>query len=68
VLTYSVEHLPSFNAAFYNGARAELFKVAEITVAPREARAFEVPAGQFFRIMSVEGPQVGDLNLWNAHA
>jgi uncharacterized protein len=26
-----------------------------------------VPAGHFFRIVSVEGPQVGDLNLWNAH-
>ena len=23
-------------------------------------------AGHFFRIMSVEGPQVGDLNVWNA--
>jgi uncharacterized protein len=26
-----------------------------------------VAAGHFFRIVSVEGPQVGDLNLWNAH-
>ena len=34
---------------------------------PREAKAFEVPAGHFFRIVSVEGPQVGDLNLWNVH-
>jgi uncharacterized protein YcgI (DUF1989 family) len=25
-----------------------------------------VPAGGFFRISSVEGPQVGDLNLWHA--
>ena len=24
------------------------------------------PAGHFFRIVSVDGPQVGDLNLWNA--
>src|ERR1700756_3065140 len=67
VLTYSVEQLPSFNAAFYSGARAELSKVTELTVPPRDARAFEVPAGHFFRIVSVEGPQVGDLNLWNAH-
>ena len=28
---------------------------------------FEVPAGHFFRIYSVDGPQVGDLNLWNAN-
>jgi Domain of unknown function (DUF1989) len=67
VLTYSVEQLPSFDDAFYNAARAELSKVAELTVLPREAKAFEVPAGHFFRIVSIEGPQVGDLNLWNAH-
>jgi uncharacterized protein YcgI (DUF1989 family) len=40
--------------------------VSEILVPPREARCFRVAAGQFFRIHSVEGPQVGDLNLWNA--
>ena len=67
VLTYSVEQLRSFDAVFYNDARAELSKVAEVTVPPREATAFEVPAGHFFRIVSVEGPQVGDLNLWNPH-
>ena len=50
VLTYSVEQLPSFDAAFYNQARAELSKVAEVTVRAREAKAFEVPAGHFFRI------------------
>jgi len=57
VLTYSVERLPSFDAAFYNRARAELSEVAELTVPPRRAKAFEVPAGHFFRIVSVEGPQ-----------
>ena len=67
VLTYSVEQLPSFDAEFYNAARAELSNVAELMVLPREAMAFEVPARHFFRIVSVEGPQVGDLNLWNAH-
>ena len=66
-LTYSVEQLPAFDAAFYNGARAEVSKVGELTVPPREAKAFEVSAGHFFRIVSVEGPQVGDLNLWNTH-
>src|SRR6516165_3987083 len=67
VLTYSVEQLPSLNTAFYKKARAELSQVAELTVSPRDAKAFEVPAGHFFRIVSVEGPQVSDLNLWNAH-
>ena len=63
VLAYSVEQLPSFDAAFYNRARAELSKVAELTVLPRETKAFEVPTGHFFRIVSLEGPQVGNLNL-----
>src|SRR5262249_62084799 len=67
VLTYSVEQLPSFDAALYDRARAELSKVAELTVPPRDAKAFEVAAGHFFRIVSVGGPQVGDLHLWNAH-
>jgi uncharacterized protein len=67
MLTYSVEEMPSFDAAFYNGARSEVSKVAELTVPPRDAKAFEVSAGHLFRIVSVEGPQVGDLNLWNAH-
>ena len=56
----------AFDAAFYNKARAELSQVAELTVPPRDAKAFEVPAGHLFRIVSVEGRQVGDLNLWNA--
>jgi uncharacterized protein len=67
VLTYAVEKLPSFDAAFYNRVHAELSKVAELTVPPRDATAFEVPAGHFFRIVCVEGPQVGDLNVWSAH-
>ncbi len=37
-------------------------------IPPREARCFHVPAGHFFRITSVQGPQVGDLNLWSAAA
>lgn len=41
-----------------------LRKTEEITVPPRDARCIEVPAGAYFRIVSVEGSQVGDLNLW----
>ena len=48
-------------------ARAQLFKAAELTVLPRDAKAFEVPAGHFFRIVGVKGSQAGDLNLWKAH-
>jgi uncharacterized protein YcgI (DUF1989 family) len=66
VIAYPVERLPAFDASFYEAARSELTKLSEIIVPPRDARCFRVPAGHFFRIVS-EGPQVADLNLWNAH-
>jgi uncharacterized protein len=37
------------------------------TVPIRDGLAWRVPAGHVTRIVAVEGPQVGDLNLWNAH-
>ena len=40
-------------------------KSDEVTVPPRDAACIEVPAGCFFRIVSVAGSQVGDLNIWN---
>ena len=66
VIAYAVENLPPFDDVFYDRARSRMRKVEEILVPPREARAFRVPAGHVFRIVSVGGPQVGDLNLWNA--
>jgi hypothetical protein len=66
VVVYAVDRLPAYDAAFYDNARSELRKIGETLVPPRDARTFDVPAGHFFRIVSVEGPQVGDLNLWNA--
>ena len=65
-IVYPVGQMPPFDTAFYAAARAKLEKTSELTVPPRDARAFAVPAGQLFRIVSIEGPQVGDLNLWNA--
>jgi uncharacterized protein YcgI (DUF1989 family) len=66
VICYPVDGLPRPDMGRYQAARATLRPVAEVLVPPREARSFRVPAGQFFRIHSREGPQVGDLNLWNA--
>ncbi len=66
VIAYPNGSLPAFDAAFYSSARDGATKIAEIIVPPRDARAFTVPAGHFFRIVSIDGPQVGDLNLWNA--
>jgi len=59
--------MPPFDTAFYAAARAKLEKTSELTVPPRDARAFSVAAGSLIKIVSVEGPQVGDLNLWNLH-
>jgi uncharacterized protein YcgI (DUF1989 family) len=66
VICYSVDRLPPNDSAFYENVRRDLTKISELIVPPREARTFSVPAGHIFRIVSIEGPQVGDLNLWNA--
>jgi uncharacterized protein len=67
VICYPVEGLPAPDLAPYLAAREGWERVSEVLIPAREARCFDVPAGHFFRITSVEGPQVGDLNLWNAH-
>lgn len=33
----------------------------------RSGKAWEVPAGHLCRLVTVDGPQVGDLNIWNRH-
>src|SRR5258708_23073165 len=66
-VVYPTVSRPEVNLALYARAREAMDKIAELTVAPRDGEAFEVPAGHFFRIVCLEGPQVGDLNLWHAH-
>ena len=66
VICYPVDGLPPADMAAYRAARAGWTQVAQVVIPPRDARCFEVPAGHYFRICSTEGPQVGDLNLWNA--
>lgn len=67
IVCYRVDQLPPYDEAFYQRARSTMSKQSELVVAPRDAEAFEVPAGHIFRIVGMEGSQVGDLNLWNAH-
>jgi uncharacterized protein YcgI (DUF1989 family) len=67
LVCYEVDRLPTSSLGLYQQARETLSKVAEVIVPPRDGACFEVPAGCFFRISSVEGSQVGDLNLWNLH-
>ena len=66
VIVYPNDSLAPPDLDLYRQARASAEKVNEVLVQPRDAACFHAAAGQFFRISSVEGPQVGDLNLWAA--
>ncbi|KAI4922487.1 hypothetical protein J4E90_000918 [Alternaria incomplexa] len=44
-----------------------LIKTQDFTIPPRSGKAWTVPAGALFRLSTPEGPQVGDLNVWNQH-
>ncbi|WP_417694925.1 urea carboxylase-associated family protein [Roseibium sp.] len=66
VICYPTDTLPNADLPLYLAARAGAAKVGEVVVAPRDAASIEVPAGHFLRVSSVEGAQVGDLNLFNA--
>lgn len=65
VVCYPPDSLPRPDLAGLTALRAGATRTGEVRVSPRDAACIDVPAGAFFRITSVEGPQVGDLNLWN---
>lgn len=65
VIAYPTDNLPLPNLSHYQLMREKMVMVDKLVVPPREAATFTVSAGNFFRIVSTEGPQVGDLNLWN---
>jgi len=67
VICYRSDQLPPYDAKLYSKARSSMELVQEVTIAPRDANVFEVPAGSVFRIVCTEGHQVGDLNLWNTN-
>lgn len=67
VVCYDVASVPARDSSDVALFRKELQVIDTIVVQPRNAACFEVPAGHGFRIRSVDGPQVGDLNLWNQH-
>lgn len=66
VICYPTAALPQPDVGPFQAARKGWTKLSETLVPAREAGCFSVPAGHFFRITSIEGPQVGDLNLWSA--
>lgn len=56
--------------AFYGGiaqCQNDRKLIQSFTVPIRSGRAWTVPAGHVFRIVTLEGPQVADFNMWNLH-
>src|SRR5207247_9153205 len=56
------------NRAFYTRLAPDAGKrtlVERFVIPRRSGRAWPGRAGQIFRIVAVEGPQVADLNVWN---
>jgi uncharacterized protein YcgI (DUF1989 family) len=56
----------NIDKVFYNSiATADRIPLESFTIPIRSGRAWEVPAGHIVRLSTPEGPQVGDLNIWN---
>ena len=66
IVCYPIDHLKDSNLTILHSVRSDLKKISEIIIPPRDAKTFEVKKGQFFRIECIEGPQVGDLNIFQA--
>jgi len=67
VICYPIDSIKNGNLSLYQKVRNESKEISQVIVPPREAKCFDVQAGQFFRIECIEGPQVGDLNLFQAN-
>ena len=63
-ICYSIENFKDENFDLLQEARQSLQKIDEVIIPPRDAKTFTVKFGNFFRIENMEGPQVGDLNLF----
>ena len=64
IVCYHNENLENDNLDNLHKVRKHMEKINEVIIPPRDAKIFNVKKGNFFRIESVEGPQVGDLNLF----
>ena len=67
LICYPIDTLPEVNLGGAQARRARAELVQSVKVPARHAVCVDLPAGHFARILSVEGPQVGDLNIWNTH-
>ena len=64
VICYPNDTLPDPELSQLKDYRKGSSLINKIITPPRQGICFPVKSGQFFRIISSEGPQVGDLNLW----
>lgn len=74
ITCYAVDQLPpkkggeklyvSLRTATTDPGKATL--VSSLTIPPRDARSWHVPAGFLWKIICTEGPQVADMNCWVA--
>ena len=64
VICYPNNTLPDPDLSGLKTHRKGSSLIKRIIIPPRQGICLSVKAGQFFRIISSEGPQVGDLNLW----
>jgi uncharacterized protein YcgI (DUF1989 family) len=65
VICYPNNNLQNYDRVFYDSVKKDMKFVKKIIIPPRSAGTIEIPAGFIFRILSTDGPQVGDLNIWN---
>ncbi len=67
IICYPNNNLENKNLDILHNARKYIKQIDEVLIPPRDAKTFNVEKGNFFRIESVEGPQVGVLNLFQAN-
>ena len=67
IICYPNNNLENKNLDILHNARKYIKQIDEVLIPPRDAKTFNVEKGNFFRIESIEGPQVGDLNLFQAN-
>jgi uncharacterized protein YcgI (DUF1989 family) len=60
-----IEVDPAFYGRLADDEGRELIERFVIPI--RSGRAWQVPAGHLCRVITIEGPQVGDFNVWNRH-
>ena len=66
IICYPKPNHYNLNLKLLQSLRTDLILNNEIIISPRDAKTFRVKKGDFFRIECIDGPQVGDLNLFNA--